>query len=207
MVGEDVEAAGRHTGGFSPDGKWIAYGINRSNGNNELRVTNVASGAVKTTAFGSQAAFSTDSHWLAFSIGYSETQAERMRTENRPVRNKLGLMNLASGDQTVIDDIESFSFSPTGAWLAMRQYPPERAGECRRRSRTWRRGRNRWRRGQRRPGRSRRYRRRREHTRSDPCSPPACDRTRYRSRQCFGIRMAGLEASRHAARHGDFDGG
>src|SRR5215475_9901726 len=46
---------GANTGGFSPDGKWIAYGINRSNGNNELRVSNIASGSVKTTAFGSQA--------------------------------------------------------------------------------------------------------------------------------------------------------
>ena len=30
----------RDTGGLSPDGKWLAYGINRSNRNNELRITN-----------------------------------------------------------------------------------------------------------------------------------------------------------------------
>lgn len=113
--------------GLSPDGKWLAYGINRSNGNNELRVTNLASNMTKTTVFGAQPAWSADSKWLAFSIGYSETEADRMRAANRPVRNKLGLMNLATGDQTVVDDIESFSFSPTGASIAMRQYPPERA--------------------------------------------------------------------------------
>ncbi len=114
-------------GGLSPDGKWLVYGINRSNGNNELRVANIAAGTTKTTEFGAQPAFSSDSHWLAFSIGYSETQAERMRTDNRPVQNKLGLMNLSTGEQTVIDGVESFSFSPAGTWLAMRQYPPERA--------------------------------------------------------------------------------
>ena len=119
---------GAGTGGLSPDGKWLAYGINRSNGNNELRVTNIAAKTTKTAAFGTQAAYSADSKWLAYSIGYSETQADRMRADNRPVQNKLGIMNLATGDQTVIDDIEAFSFSPTGEWLAMRQYPPQRAG-------------------------------------------------------------------------------
>jgi dipeptidyl aminopeptidase/acylaminoacyl peptidase len=118
---------GPSTGGLSPDGKWLAYGINRSNGNNELRVTNVASGSTKTTAFGSQQAYSDDSRWVAFSIGYSEAQQDRMRRDNRPAQNKLGLLNLATNEQTIIDAIQSFTFSPNGAWLAMRHYPPESA--------------------------------------------------------------------------------
>ncbi len=108
--------------GLSPDGKWLAYGINRSNGQNELRVANIASGSVKTTAFGAQPAFSADSKWLAFSIGYSEEAAEKMRKDNKPVENKLALMNLETGEQTVIDAIQSFSFSPAGTWIAMRHY-------------------------------------------------------------------------------------
>ena len=35
-------------GGLSPDGRWLAYGINRSNRENELRVTSVASSETKT---------------------------------------------------------------------------------------------------------------------------------------------------------------
>src|SRR5262249_4147180 len=31
-------------GGLSPDGKWLAYGINRTNGDNELRVARVTDG-------------------------------------------------------------------------------------------------------------------------------------------------------------------
>ena len=119
---------GAPSGGLSPDGKWLAYGINRSNGNDELRVTNIAAGTTKITAFGTQPAFSWDSHWLAFSIGYSETQAERMRKDEKPVQDKLGLLNLATGEQTVIDAIQSFAFSPDGTWLAMRHYPPEGSG-------------------------------------------------------------------------------
>jgi len=52
----------REYGGLSPDGKWLAYGINRSNRNNELRVTNIADGTTKTVAFGAQPVFSSDSH-------------------------------------------------------------------------------------------------------------------------------------------------
>jgi dienelactone hydrolase len=121
---------GVSTGGLSPDGKWVAYDINRSNGENELRVANVAAGSTKVTAFGTQAVFSSDSKWLAFSIGYSESQSDRMRRDSRPVENKLGLMNLATGEQTVIDSIQSFSFSPDGAWLAMRHYPPQASGNA-----------------------------------------------------------------------------
>src|SRR3954471_17970578 len=114
--------------GLSPDGKWTAYGINRSNGKNELRAVNVASAAAKTIAFGSQPAFSADSRWLACAMGYPEEQVDRMRRENRPVENKLALLNLGAGEQTTIDAVESFAFSPAGTWIAMRRYPPVPAG-------------------------------------------------------------------------------
>jgi dienelactone hydrolase len=116
----------REYGGLSPDGKWLAYGINRSNRNNELRVTNVADGTTKTAAFGAQPVFSADSCWVAYAIGYSEAQEEKMKKDKKPAQKKLGLLNLATGEQIVVDAIESFAFSPTGTYLAMRRYPPEK---------------------------------------------------------------------------------
>jgi dipeptidyl aminopeptidase/acylaminoacyl peptidase len=116
----------REYGGLSPDGKWLAYGINRSNRNNELRVTNVADGTTKTIAFGAQAAFSSDSHWVAYSIGISESQEERLKKDKKPVPKKIGLLNLATSELSTVDGIESFAFSPDGAWLAMRHTPPEK---------------------------------------------------------------------------------
>ena len=113
-------------GGLSPDGKWLTYGVNRSNRNNELRVTNVADGTTRTAAFGAQPAFSADSRWLAYAIGYSETQEEKLRQQKKPVQRKLGLMNLASGDSTAIDGVESFAFNAAGTHVALRRYPPER---------------------------------------------------------------------------------
>jgi dipeptidyl aminopeptidase/acylaminoacyl peptidase len=122
------EFPGRPDNGIvlSPDGKWLAYVIVRSNRNNELRITNIADGAAKVAAFGTQPVFSSDSRWVAYSVGYSEAQEEKMRKEKKPVHRKLGLLNLATGEQTVAEDIDSFNFSPTGTYLAMRHYPPEK---------------------------------------------------------------------------------
>jgi hypothetical protein len=116
---------------LSPDGKWLAYSVNRSNRNNELRIVGIANGAggePKVVAFGAQPVFSSDARWVAYSIGYSEAQEEKLRKDRKPIHRKLGLLNLANGEQTVVDGIESFSFSANGVYLAMRRYVPERAG-------------------------------------------------------------------------------
>src|SRR5271168_1394972 len=54
---------------LSPDGKWVAYGINRANGNHELRLARIEGEAAKPIAFGSRPAFSADSRWVAYAIG------------------------------------------------------------------------------------------------------------------------------------------
>jgi len=115
-------------GGFSPDGRWLAYSVNRSGGNNELRVAKLADGTTKTVGFGAQPAYSADSKWLACSLGQSETDQEKLRSEQKPVQNKLGLLNLATGDMTTLDGIESFAFSQDGAFLAMQRYAASRPG-------------------------------------------------------------------------------
>src|SRR5215472_834910 len=116
----------REYGGLSPDGKWLAYGINRSNRNNELRVTNIADGTTITVAIGTQPAFTSDSRWVAYSIGISESQEEKLKKDKKPVPKKIGLLNLISGELSTVDGIDSFAFSPDGAWLAMRRTPPEK---------------------------------------------------------------------------------
>ena len=114
-------------GGLSPDGRWLAYGITRTNGDNDLRLTSVADGTTKTIAFGAQPAFSADSRWAAVSVGYSETQQDKMRKDKKPIRRKLTLVNLASGEMSTLDGVESFAFSPEGKQLLFRHYAPERA--------------------------------------------------------------------------------
>lgn len=111
-------------GGFSPDGKWLGYGITRSNRDYELRFVKLADGTTKTIAFGGQQVFSSDSKWLACSIGMSEADQKKLKDDKKPVENKLALVNLATGETATIDGIESFAFSPDGASLAMKRYAP-----------------------------------------------------------------------------------
>lgn len=124
---ESVGAAAAR-GGLSPDGKWLAYSITRIGGNNEMRIARVGEIApVTTVAFGSQASFTSSSSWLAYGIGYSEEQMERMRTSRTPIHRKLGLYNLATNTETIIDGIETFAFDRTGSYVAMKRYAPAQA--------------------------------------------------------------------------------
>ncbi|OFW05393.1 MAG: hypothetical protein A3H96_07875 [Acidobacteria bacterium RIFCSPLOWO2_02_FULL_67_36] len=113
-------------GGFSPDGRWLVYAINRSNRNNELRIARVEDDTAKVAAFGTQPVFSADSRWIAYAIGYSEAEEEKLRQQKKPIQRKLGLLQLGTGETSTIDAIESFAFDASGTHLAMRRYPPEK---------------------------------------------------------------------------------
>ena len=122
---ETIAPAGGR-GGLSPDGQFLAYSINRSNRNNELRVTKLADVATTLVAFGAQPAYSADSKWIAYSIGQSEAEQEKLRADRKPVRNNAGLLDLTTNKTWTFENIESFAFSPDGAYLALRPYGPER---------------------------------------------------------------------------------
>jgi dienelactone hydrolase len=117
-------SAGAARGGLSPDGKWLAYTITRVGGNNELRITQIAGTVTKTIPFGAGATFSANSQWIAYSIGVSEAEQERLTAARQPVRRKLGILNLANQAETIIDGIESFTFDRTGQSIAMKRAAP-----------------------------------------------------------------------------------
>ena len=119
---------GASRGGLSPNGKWLAYNINRIGGENELRII-PATGATaseppRVVAFGTGAAFTSKSEWLAYGITQSEAEQERLRTARQPIQRKLGLLSLATKTETIIDGVESFAFDRTGQTIAMKRYAP-----------------------------------------------------------------------------------
>ena len=110
---------------LSQNGKWMAYSIRRVSGDNELRIRSLETDSTTIVAFGSRPSFSDDGRWLAYSIGYSEEARERMQKQKKPIQNKLGLLELASGEEEVLEHVASFSFSDGGKYLAMRGYAPK----------------------------------------------------------------------------------
>src|SRR5215468_7583491 len=61
---------------LSPDGKWLGAAVRRNNGTSELRVHPIAGGTPKIALSGSEPAFSPDSRWVAYVIGYSEAEED-----------------------------------------------------------------------------------------------------------------------------------
>src|SRR4051794_11467646 len=88
---------------LSPDGKWLAAPIRRSNGTFELRVHPTAGGAPKVAAFGTSAEFSSDSRWVGYAIGVSEADEDKLKKAKKPVQNKLGVMDLSTGATSSVD--------------------------------------------------------------------------------------------------------
>jgi dipeptidyl aminopeptidase/acylaminoacyl peptidase len=121
---------GGSSNGFSADGAWLAYGITRVNRSDELRLVRLADASTETVAYGSQATFSSDSKWIAYAVGHSQAETDRLTAAQRPVESAIGIKNLSTGETVTLDGIQSFSFSPDGAYLAMHRYPPAPAGNA-----------------------------------------------------------------------------
>ncbi|MHC4991200.1 MAG: TolB family protein, partial [Planctomycetota bacterium] len=113
---------------LSPDGRWLAYQISRSNEKNELRLRMLATDATEAFEHGSRPAFSADGRWLAFIIGVSPEQRERAATSGEPAPQKLGLHNLVDGRTDEIENVAGFSFSDDGGCLVI-QRPRDREQE------------------------------------------------------------------------------
>ena len=118
------ETLGQST--VSPDGKWVAYDIRRTNGDNELRISPTAPGTTRAVAFCAQAAFSPDSKWLACQSTVSEAEQEKLRKAKKPVQDKLQIQDLGKPTPIAIDDVQSFAFSSVDPQIAFRRYPPSR---------------------------------------------------------------------------------
>ena len=130
-------------GALSPDGKFVAYDFRRGNGTTELRWRDVGGEehAVRS-ATGPQ--FTGNSRWLLFTItpdtagrgagrgrggapgGAPGGAAGATTTVNR---SKVGIVDLRTGAQTTVDDIQSFALSSDGSHVALRRYgAPGRRG-------------------------------------------------------------------------------
>ena len=115
------------SGELSPDGAWLTVQISRVDMDGELQIHDLSRPdsmpiVVKNAT---NPAFSADSRWLAFSIGYGEKERAAREKADQPVHSRVGLLNLATRQQTELPGIASFAFSGDGRFIAMRGYTAE----------------------------------------------------------------------------------
>ena len=119
---------------LSDDGAWLAYRVAPAEGNGEAVIRSTRDetgyrfpiGAASGGGFGGGGgiSISEDSRWVAFTIYPEFTRGGGRGDGDGPPRNKLGLLDLSSGEMTEFDEVRSFAFSgDNAAWLAMAKYP------------------------------------------------------------------------------------
>lgn len=121
-------------GALSPDGKFVAYDFRRGNGSTELRYRAVSGGEEHTIRSAEGPQFSSNNHWLLFTVtpdtagrggrggGARGGRGGAGAPATPAARNKVGAIDLRSGAQTTFDDIQSFTLSDDGSHVALRRY-------------------------------------------------------------------------------------
>lgn len=121
---------------LSNDGAWLAYRVSPTEGNGEAVVRSTSGDTEYRfpagsggSGFGGGGAItiSEDSHWVAFTINPEFQRGGgggRGGNGDAPERDKLGLLDLTTGELQEFDEVRSFAFSSDNAeWLAMAKYP------------------------------------------------------------------------------------
>ena len=112
---------------LSPDGRWLAYGIARADGEGEMRLRMLATEATESLPTGpGRSSRRMGSGWLTPSASPRRMRRRRNRKTEKTkeaVKSKLGLRNLVSGEPATIDDVATAAFSDDGKFLVMRRYP------------------------------------------------------------------------------------
>jgi dienelactone hydrolase len=107
---------------ISRDGRWLSYNILPVDGDGRLTIKNNDAPTTYSTPNGSLADFSDDSKWCAYLISPPKVVADRLREEKKPIETKLGIRNLESGEEQIIDSVQRFAFIKGGRYLIAHKF-------------------------------------------------------------------------------------
>jgi dipeptidyl aminopeptidase/acylaminoacyl peptidase len=117
------------------DGRWFAYRLSPTEGDSEVVLRSTVDDAEYRFAVGEASGggpsvvFSEDSRWLGLTIYPDRETAKRLEKQRKPRRNKVGLVELATGEMKEFEDVRAFGFAgEAGGWIALHRYAPERLG-------------------------------------------------------------------------------
>jgi dipeptidyl aminopeptidase/acylaminoacyl peptidase len=110
---------------LSPDGAWLAYGVEMVDEQAELRIRSLERDSMRSVPWGRNPAFAPDGRWLAWAVGVSPDEEERLQKAEEPVRLGVGLLDLASGEERSFEEVRGFGFDSSARFLALHGYAPE----------------------------------------------------------------------------------
>ncbi|MCC6317360.1 MAG: prolyl oligopeptidase family serine peptidase [Gemmatimonadaceae bacterium] len=112
---------------LSPDGRWIAYTVQRVDEQVEVRVRRLDRDSTLVIANASAPVFNADSRWLAYTVSPTPAERERLERDRKPVRTSTGLLELGTLARHALAQSSSHRFSADGRHLAVRLVPTDAA--------------------------------------------------------------------------------
>ncbi|MGE3615756.1 MAG: prolyl oligopeptidase family serine peptidase [Gemmatimonadales bacterium] len=126
---------------FTHDGQWFAYLVAPNEGDAEIVVRPTGPGAERRFAIGEPPTgggfgglsgaldVSEDGKWLAFVAYPTATEAKKLRQDRKPARNRVVVVNLATGTSREFPQTRGFRFAGEAPrWIAIQGYPAENGG-------------------------------------------------------------------------------
>lgn len=132
---------------LSENGEWFAYRIGPTEGDSEVIIRQTKGDKefkfsvgeipqapaifgpgdlANLPITGPAVAFSSDGKYAVFTMFPSRTEAAMLKKQRKPIQNKVGIVNLASGEKSEIAKVRRFTLSgENGGWIAMAKYGPE----------------------------------------------------------------------------------
>ena len=113
--------------GISPDGRWLAYEVERVEEDGDLRIRRIDGDETSVVPLGDRPAFAADGRWLAYGIGVSESESGG--DESEMTRRTAVLVELQSGGERHFDNVARFEFDPDAHALVLVSRGPETADD------------------------------------------------------------------------------
>jgi len=132
---------------LSENGEWFGYRLSPAEGDSEVVIRQTKGdkeykfsiGEIPTPpanfgpvdpstlpATGPAVAFSSDGKYAAFTVYPSRTEAAQLKKQRKPIQNRVGIVNLFTGQKVEIAKVRRFAFSGEAAgWIALHKYGPE----------------------------------------------------------------------------------
>lgn len=107
---------------ISDDGAWVSWSYSRVRGDDTLTVHSIEDERRHTVARGANASFSSDSRWVAYRVAAEYREIERLEEAGDPLPARVGLLNLATGEERSWEDVASFGFNESAShfWVKKR---------------------------------------------------------------------------------------